>query len=96
MVKTLKPKVTLLSEKLWVIRSTKVRKNGSVDVMYYETPSTWNRSPMDAVLFQNYESAEGHLRLFRQRDMPATTVWWDGATETIDVVPFLGCLAGAR
>ena len=83
-------KVVLLAEKLYVMRSTRTKPDGEVRVTYYETPSTWNRSPMEAVIFQNYESGEGHLQLLRERDLKGMKGWADGSTEVIDIVPLYG------
>ncbi len=82
-------KITLLAENLYLIRSTRTKTNGEVIVSYYETPSTWNKSPMKATLFQDYENGEGHLTMYRERDA-AKLGWADGSKEVLDVVPLYG------
>ena len=82
-------KITLLAENLYIIRSTKTNPGGEVIISYYETPSTWNKAPMKATLFQDYENGEGHLAMYRKRDA-AKLGWADGSTEVLDVVPLYG------
>lgn len=79
------PKITFLAVDLWVIRSTRT-KDGEARVLYYETPSIWNRSPPSATVFTSYEAAEAHLHLFHKRDK-APKGWADGSVEVLDVVP---------
>lgn len=82
-------KITLLAERLYIIRSARTKPSGEVLTRYYETPSTWNMSPMEATIFQNYEAGEGHLAMYRKRDA-APKGWADGSTEVLDVVPLYG------
>lgn len=78
------PKVTLLAERLYIIRSAKTKPTGEVDVRYYETPSVWNASPLQATIFQNYDAGEGHMQALERAN------WADGSTEVVDVVPLYG------
>lgn len=87
-------KITLLAENCWVIRSTRTKPSGEVIVAYYCTPSTWNRAPVRATIFSDYEAAEGHLNLYHKRDR-APLGWADGSTEVIDIVPLHGAVVGA-
>lgn len=83
-------KITLLEENCWVIRATRTRTSGAVDVFYYETPPMWNRAPMRATIFTTFEAAEAHLRLLKTRDLKDCKGWADGTVETFDVVPLYG------
>ena len=79
-------KITLDAEKLYLIRSTSIFKDGTTEVRYYEAPSCWNKSPMHCVIFTDYDQAVGHLQMYHKRDK-APKGWADGRTEYIDVVP---------
>lgn len=81
---TMSNKITLLAEKLYIIRSIKTKPNGHVDTIYYMTPSLWNSSPMEATIFQNFEAGEAHMEMLEHAD------WADGSTEVLDVVPLYG------
>lgn len=83
-------KITLLEEHCWVLRSTRTRPSGSVDVLYYETPPMWNRSPVRATIFTSFEAGEAHLRLLKERDLKNVRGWADGSFEVFDVVPLYG------
>lgn len=84
-------KVTFLAENLFIIRTTMTWPNEPErkEVRYYETPSTWNKSPMEATIFQNYDAGEGHLHMYHKRDK-APKGWFDGRKEIIEVVPLVG------
>ena len=82
-------KITLLAENLYIIRSTRTKLNGDVIVSYYETPSVWNRSPVKATIFTDYENGEAHLNMYHNRDA-APKGWADGSKEILDVVPLYG------
>ena len=92
-------KITLLTDDLWVIRSTRQlviteMKDLVSDIKiikYYETPSTWNTAPTKATIFTSYEAAEGHMRLMFERDFKGMPpVWADGSVEHFDVVSLSG------
>lgn len=83
------PKITLLAENLYLIRSTQTFVDGHVNVWYYETPSVWNKSPLRATLFQDYENGEGHLNMYHERDK-GKGAWFDGRKEVLEVVPMYG------
>lgn len=82
-------KIKLAVENLYIIRSTRTKPDGEVIISYYETPSTWNKNPMKATVFQDYENGEGHLAMYNQRDK-AKFGWADGSTEVLEVVPMYG------
>lgn len=82
-------KISLSADRLYIIRSRRERPDGQVTVRYYETPAVWNASPMEATVFQNYESGAAHLRMYHERDRPKRG-WADGSVEVLDVVPLYG------
>ena len=82
-------KITLLAENLYIIRSVRTKPDGVVITSYYETPSTWNTSPVKATIFTDYENGETHLNMYHNRDA-APKGWADGSKEIIDVVPLYG------
>lgn len=84
-------KITLLAEKMFIIRSTKTKPDGVVDISYYESPSVWNRNPAFATIFQDYDIGEAHLYLYKNRDS-AKLGWADGSQEVLEVVPMYGAL----
>jgi len=81
----------MLVENCWVIRSVRTKPDGQQIVAYYETPSTWNASPVEATIFRNYEAGAGHLKMYHDMDK-APRGWADGSKEIIDVVPMHGAL----
>lgn len=83
------PKITLLAENLYIIRSTQTLTDGSVRVSYYESPIMWNTSPTMATIFQNYDAGEAHLTMYYKRDK-APKGWFDGRKEIMEVVPLYG------
>jgi len=82
-------KIELSAERLYIMRATYTHTDGRIEVRYYETPSMWNKSPMEATIFQNYESGEGHLNRFVKRDK-AKGGWFDGRKEVLEIVPLYG------
>lgn len=83
-----KGKVTLLAERLWLIRSQVSTPAGElVETRYYETVPAWNKSPMEATLFQNYEAAEAHLGMVRHNfNIYQPKGRADGNKEVFDIV----------
>ncbi len=80
------PKITMPMDDLWIIRTVFTWEDGRSETRYYETPSTWNRSPVVATIFTTYDAAAGHLTMFHKRDK-APKGWADGRQEVLDVVP---------
>lgn len=83
-------KVLFSVEEAWIIRSVVTPNRIAADrlgpsVSYYETPSTWNKNPALATIFRNFEAAQSHLRMYRERD-DAPLGWANGSTEVFDVV----------
>lgn len=81
--------IRLNEENLFVIKSTRIRPSGNIEISYYESPSVWiTGSPIMATLFRDYDAAWRHVTMYQQRDA-APKGWADGSTETFDVVPCL-------
>ncbi|USN15224.1 hypothetical protein KIKIMORA_00780 [Brevundimonas phage vB_BpoS-Kikimora] len=83
-------KITFLEEHCWVLRSTRTRPDGAIDVSYYETPPMWTRAPTRATIFTSFEAGEAHLRLLKERDLKGCKGWADGSIEVFDIVPLYG------
>lgn len=84
-----KPKITLLSENLYIIRCVHTFVDGSTQTVYYMTPAVWTKAPPRATIFCDYDAAEAHLNMYHARDR-APLGWGDGRKEVLDVVPLYG------
>lgn len=82
------PKITLDGDKLYVIRSTRIKPDGSKHVSYFMSRKMWTRSPVSATIFCDYDAA-CHLQYDVHQDAPKKG-WADGSTEVFDVVPLIG------
>lgn len=82
------PKLTLDGDKLFVLRSTKIKPDGSRVIRYYESRTMWNASPMHATIFTDYDAAHHHQHDVWKRQPKKG--WADGSTEVLDVVPLIG------
>lgn len=86
-----KPKITLLAEDCWVVRSTRVdpsKNNKVTKVCYYCTPSCWSSSPLSATIFRRWDDAQVQVHLC-DKDRPPLG-WADGSIEYFDAVTLYG------
>jgi hypothetical protein len=84
------PKITLLAEKCWIIKSIIVdAKQNVVSWSYIESYKVFNKSPAFATIFQTMDAADQMIWCIKQ-------VWkkkgqrerFDGNTEVFEVVSF--------
>lgn len=79
-------KITLCAERLYLVRSAKANRKP----LYMCTFGMWNFSPMHATIFQDYDAAEGMMRLYA-KEMEGTRPA-DGVPEQLDVVDMYGAI----
>lgn len=83
------PKITLLSENLYIIRCIHTFVDGSTSTLYYMTPAMWTKAPTRATIFCDYDAGTAHMNMYHKRDR-SPRGWADGRTEILDVVPLYG------